>query len=212
MSKAKWLNLASTLLIAGCQGKTDADSADRSSSPARAAALSTREPLVVPPGSALRLTLETGLSSANSKEGELVVARLAEDVKAGEQVALRRGTELRGHVTAAVPSGRVKGRARLAFSLDTLVVDGRERPIEVRDIDITARSAKGRDAKVIGGGAGAGLILGAILDGKKGAAIGTLVGGATGTGVVLATKGYEVELPAGASLHATLEREVRLES
>lgn len=219
MSRATSLMLVSVLLIAGCEVKTDAgssaDARRASSASSRAAtpeaAVKPAPPAIeVPAGSALSLTLETGLSSAKSQEGELVVARLAEDVKAGGAVVLEKGSELRGRVTAAVPSGRVKGRARLAFGFDTLVVDGRERPIEVRDIDITAKSAKGRDAKVVGGAAAAGLIIGAIADGGKGAAIGTAVGGASGAGVVLATKGYEVELAAGSSLRATLEKPVKL--
>jgi hypothetical protein len=54
------------------------------------------------------------------------------------------------------------------------------------------------------------LIIGAIADGKKGAAIGTAVGAAAGTGAVLATKGKEVELPSGTNLRLKLEKEARL--
>ena len=61
-----------------------------------------------------------------------------------------------------------------------------------------ADDSHGKDAKIIGGGAGAGAILGAILDGKEGAAKGALIGAGTGTGVVLGTRGKEVGLGRGA--------------
>jgi hypothetical protein len=61
-----------------------------------------------------------------------------------------------------------------------------------------AAATKGEDATKVGIGAGAGAVVGGILGGKKGAATGAAVGGGAGTGVVLATKGQEVELGPGA--------------
>jgi hypothetical protein len=113
-------------------------------------------------------------------------------------------------VTAAVPSGRVKGDARLAFDFDTLVLKGREHAIAATAIDITAANKHKRDAAIIGIGAGAGAVIGAIVDGGKGAGIGGLIGGATGTGVVLRNKGGEVELGAGSRVTLKLTQETRL--
>jgi hypothetical protein len=138
------------------------------------------------------------------------VARLAEDIKVGEKVAVPSGSEVRGRVTAAVPSGRVKTRARLAFDFDTLVLGGKEHPIGTRPVDITARDTHKKDAATIGIGAGAGAIVGAIANGGKGAAIGTLIGGAAGTGVMLTNTGKEVELGAGTRVTVRLTREARL--
>jgi len=216
MRYAKLLALSTALAVAGCQAQTDTSSAGGAakSEPAKAAAARPApkppEPVILPEGSILVAKLETSLSSASSKEGDAILARLAEDVKVGDKVVLKEGTELRGRVVSAVPSGRVKGRARLAFDFDRIVVGGRERAAALRAVDITAESSKGKDAKIIGGGAGAGLIIGAIVDGKKGAAIGTAVGAAAGTGAVLATRGKEVQLPAGTTLRLKVEKEARL--
>ncbi len=120
------------------------------------------------------------------------------------------GTEVRGQVTAAVPSGRVKGLARLAFDFDTLILKGKEHSIGTRPVDITSENSHKRDAEIIGGGAGAGAIIGAIASGKKGAGIGALIGGATGTGVVLTNKGKEVELGTGTRYTVKLTREAQL--
>ncbi len=52
---------------------------------------------------------------------------------------------------------------------------------------------KKQDAAKIGGGAAGGAVIGAILGGGGGAAKGAAIGGAGGTGVVLATRGKEVQ-------------------
>jgi hypothetical protein len=207
--------IAAPLVLGGCQAQTDTSSSqagNRVPIATQPAAPKPKPPesLTIPAGAVLAATLETGISSATSKEGDAILARLTEDVKVSERVVLKSGTELRGRVVAATPSGRVKGRAHLAFDFDRVVVGGKEREIALRAVDITAESSKSKDAKIIGGGAGAGLIIGAIADGKKGAAIGTAVGAAAGTGAVLATRGREVELPSGTALKLKVEREARL--
>ena len=47
-------------------------------------------------------------------------------------------------------------------------------------------------------------MIGAIAGGRKGAAVGGAVGAGAGTGVVLATRGDDVTLAAGASVTTTL--------
>ena len=166
--------------------------------------------ITVPEGTTFPVVLETGISSATSRSGDRVVARLAEDVRVGEKVVVPSGSEVRGQVTAAVPSGRVKTRARLAFDFDTLVLDGKEHSIGTRTVDLTAGDTHNRDAATIGIGAGAGAIVGAVVDGKKGAGIGALIGGAAGTGVVLTDTGKEVTLGTGSRVNVRLTREARL--
>ena len=65
-------------------------------------------------------------------------ARVADDTRVGEKIVVPAGSEIRGQVVAAVPSGRVKGLARLAIDFDRLVLKGKEHPIEAQAIDITA--------------------------------------------------------------------------
>jgi hypothetical protein len=166
--------------------------------------------VIIPEGTTLHLIMETALSSASNKQGDLVVAKLADDVKVGDKVVLTGGTELKGQVTAAVPSGRVKGEARLAFDFDRLLLKGKEHPIETRAIDITADNTHKRDAEILGGGTLGGAIIGALAGGRKGAGIGALIGAGAGGGVVLTNKGREVNIPSGAQLGIKLIREARL--
>lgn len=73
-----------------------------------------------------------------------------------------------------------------------------------------APGTKRDDALKIGIPAGAGAVIGAIADGRKGAAIGSAVGGAAGTGVVLSTRGREVRLGRGAAVAVRLLQPVRI--
>jgi hypothetical protein len=100
----------------------------------------------------------------------------------------------------------VKGRARIAFrfnQIDLPGAGGRE-AISTATIARTAPATKKQDAAKIGAGAAGGAIVGGIVGGGDGAAKGAAIGGGAGTGVVLATRGKEVSLPAGTPLSVKL--------
>jgi hypothetical protein len=208
------LLVAFHLAAAGCQqsaGPEARPSKGRGGKPAASSLFKPKPaPVVVPAGTELEVKLETSLSSEGSRTGDLVIGHLSRDVRVGERVVLREGTELRGRVGAAVESNRVKGRARLSFAFDRIVLDGREREVALGGIDITAADSHKRDAAIIGGGTAGGAIIGAIANGKKGAAIGGVLGGAAGTGAVLATKGKAIELPGGTPVRVRLKEDAAL--
>ena len=202
--------LLTVVLLAGCRGSGDSTSANSGTRSGGILSVLRPSPVTIPEGTTLPLVLETAISSATSRSGDLLVARLAEDVRVGDKVVVPAGAQVRGRVTAAVPSGRVKTRARLAFDFDTLVLEGKEHSIATRPVDITAGDTHKKDAATIGIGAGAGAIVGAIANGGKGAGIGALIGGAAGTGVVLVNTGKEVALGSGTRVTVRLTRETRL--
>ena len=138
------------------------------------------------------------------------MAELAEDVVEDGDVLLPAGSEVIGHVVTAVRSGRVKGRAHLVVSFDQIRADGRTLRIDATGFDVTAESSKGKDAKIAGGAAAGGAIIGAIAGGGEGALKGGVIGGAVGGAAVLATRGKEVELPAGSRYKIELRKSLRL--
>jgi hypothetical protein len=161
-------------------------------------------------GTALNIVLQQALSTKTARAEDPVVAELAEDVVVDGDVLLPRGSEVRGHVVIAQRSGRVKGRARLVVSFEEVRVEGRSYPIQATGFDVTAGSSKGQDAKIAGGAAAAGAVIGAIADGGSGAVKGGLIGGAAGGAAVLATRGAEVELASGSSYEVKLQKSLRL--
>ena len=205
-----FLVLFSAVLLAGCQAGSESTSAKDGKRPGGMLGVLRPDPITIPEGTMFALVLDTAISSETSRAGDRVVAKLGEDVRVGEKVFVPAGSGVRGLVTAAVPSGRVKTRARLAFDFDTLVLQGKEHSIGTRAVDVTAGDTHKKDAATIGIGAGAGAVVGAIVDGKKGAGIGALIGGAAGTGVVLTNTGKEIELGSGTRVTVKLTRETRL--
>ena len=170
----------------------------------------TAEPIVVSAGTTLILVSETTVSSATAQEGDVVIARLGADVRNGEETLLRSGSEVRGHVVSVKRSGKVKGKAELHIEFDTIEVKGRPHKIETSTVDEVAKSGKGHDAKIIGGLSGAGAIIGGIAGGGSGLLKGLLIGGAAGTGGVLATRGHEVVFEQGSQHTVTLEKSLTL--
>jgi hypothetical protein len=158
----------------------------------------------IPDGTSLRLDLATPLDSETSRVEDVVRATLREPVRVNDETVLPAGTELTGNVTDVAGSGRVKGRARIAYRFTSLQLGHERHAIQTAPIAHQAAATKGDDAKKIGIGAGIGAVVGAIAGGGDGAAKGAAIGGAGGTGVVLATKGKEVRLGAGANVSTRL--------
>jgi hypothetical protein len=150
------------------------------------------------------------LHSGKNKAGDDFTAALTAPVYANTAVVLDRGAIVRGRVLAAEGSGRVSGKATMKVTLNSVARSGDSIPIATKELAFEAESSTGRDAKVIGGGAGVGAIIGAIAGGAKGAATGAAIGGAAGTGTVLATRGKEVDLPVETKLTFILENDLRV--
>jgi hypothetical protein len=159
----------------------------------------------LPAGTVLPVRFETTVSSASSRPEDKVRAVVRENVLDDDgSIVIPAGSELRGRVVSAQRAGKVKGRSYLAVSFDSVEVHGRVHRVATNRLGVLGRSGVKKDAAIIGGGTGAGALVGAITGGKGGAGKGALIGGATGTGVVLATRGPEVVIPAGARYRVRL--------
>jgi hypothetical protein len=133
-----------------------------------------------------------------------VTAELTRAINIDGREVLPAGALLDGNVTQVDDSGRVKGRAMIAFRFTSLRTAGERYEVETAALTHVAPATKGEDATKIGIGAGAGAVIGGLLGGKDGAAKGAAIGGGAGTGVVLATKGKEMRLGPGADVTSQL--------
>ncbi len=198
---------------AGTPGASASGAATGGEGPAVAPAkepVITTMPMDVPPGTDLVLTLETSVSSDTARPDQRVRARVAKPVVISGMEVIPEGATVTGAVVSAQRSGRVKGRASIALRFNEVIVLNTPYRISTTRISRAAEATKGEDAKTIGIGAGVGTAIGAIAGGKKGAAIGAGIGGGAGTGAVLATRGEEVTIPAGATLRTEITEKVRI--
>jgi hypothetical protein len=159
--------------------------------------------VTVPAETVLTVKLSTPIGSDTSKAEDAVRGSLTKPLVVAGATAVPAGAEIVGSVLDAKPSGRVKGRASIAFRFSRLIVGSETHQIHTAQIAREAAAdTKGDLTKgAIGGGVGA--VVGGLVGGGKGAAIGA---GAGGAGAVLATKGKEVRLPAGAVVSTRLEQ------
>jgi len=160
--------------------------------------------VTLPAGTVLRLRLGSTVSSQTSSVEDAVEATIRSGITRNGVTVVPAGSAVSGYVTEARRSGRVKGRARVGVRFTALRVNGTLYRMRTAAIAREAQGTKKEDAAKIGIGAGAGAITGAIIDGKKGAAIGSAIGAAGGTGVVLATRGDEVALGRGTAVNVRL--------
>ena len=150
--------------------------------------------VTIPAGTSLSVTLLSTVASNKSKVEDPIKGSIAKDVTISDVTALPVGTQILGSVTEAAESGRVKGKASVAFRFDRLVLDDETVRVQTATVQREAAADKKSDVKKGALGAGAGAIVGGVIGGGKGAAVGAVAGGA---GAVLATKGSEVEIPSG---------------
>lgn len=166
--------------------------------------------IVLGAGTELSVELETALVSNASRIEDRVFATMSAPVVVDGTEVIPAGARVTGVVTNAKASGKVQGRASLAFSFDEVNSGDSSYQIETKPFVYHARATKKEDATKIGVGAAAGSLIGAVAGGKKGAAVGAAVGGGAGTAVVLSTSGEEVRVPAGTSLSVRLTSPVTI--
>ena len=210
----KWLTaVAFAAACAACGGGTGDASSTDAEEPAAAAGEEAKAPgkavpvyreVTLPAGTTLRLDLASSIASDSSRIEDAVRATVRQALVIDGQTVIPTGAEVAGVVTDVADSGRVKGRARIAYRFNSLTVGDEQYDIATAPTSHLAPATKGEDATKIGIGAGAGAAIGAILGGGSGAAKGAAIGGAAGTGAVLATKGQEVRLGPGANVTTRL--------
>src|SRR6185503_186966 len=161
----------------------------------------------VPAGTSLAVTVLSNLGSETSQVEDVVKGSLAKPIVIDGTTVAPQGAEVRGVVSDAKKSGRVKGKASLGIAFDRLTVRGETLRMQTAPVVLEAQDKKSDDVKKGGLGAGLGAVVGGIAGGGSGAAIGAVAGGA---GTVLATKGREVEIPAGTVVNVLLQSPLTL--
>ena len=157
----------------------------------------------VPTGTAITVTIDQSISSKNARAGQGVVATVAQDVTANGKVVIPKGAHAKLVVSSVQASGRLSTPAKLYLRLKSVEVHGKTYTIATSSSGRTMGGKGKRDAGFIGGGAGAGALIGGLAGGGKGALIGAGAGAGAGTVGAAATGKKEVEFPAETRLSFT---------
>ena len=162
----------------------------------------------IPTGTEFDARLQSPLSSRTSQVEDRFEATTMVDLRDERgRVLIPAGSVMRGVVSSVNKAGRIERKGSLTVAFDRVTINSRSYPI--RGTVSQALESEGimAEKEKIGIGAGAGAILGAILGGVKGAVAGVLIGGG---GVIAATEGKDVELPAGTVLRVRLDSPLTL--
>lgn len=154
----------------------------------------------IPSGSHATVRLNTSLSSATATKGETWSGTLTHDLVEHGKVVARAGAPVKGKVTYVNRSGRLHKPGALTLRLSS--INGET--VYSSAVSRQGKSHTRSNTEKIGGGAGAGAVIGALAGGGKGAAIGAAAGAGAGTGVAAATGKQEVRISAESVLTFTI--------
>ena len=164
----------------------------------------------LPEGTNLVVRMIDGVDSEVNRVGQRFAASLDEPVLLDGETVIPRGADVVVKLVDATQSGKLAGRSELTLDLVSVKVNGKLVDINTETVSRESSSRGKRTAKVAGGTAALGAIIGAIAGGGKGAAIGAGAGAATGLGVEILTHGQRVKIPSETRLTFVLETLVRL--
>jgi len=163
--------------------------------------------IVVPVSTAFSVTLQTGLSTKTTREGDHFDAVMASPVSVDGRVAIPAGASVSGHVILAEQPGKASGRGHLQLAYDQVTFGGHSYDLGTKSQVYESASGTGKDVALVGGGAVAGGVVGGVA-GTGHTAEGAAIGAAAGTGAALMTRGPQLTIAQGTVLNASLGQAV----
>jgi hypothetical protein len=148
--------------------------------------------VTVPAGTSFLVRTTQTLSTDNVSSGHRFTARLEADLVADGTVVAPRGSTVYGVVTQAKKSGRLAGKANIAFTLTDIMINNQLRPIVTSEVAGESANTGGKTAGTTARAAA----IGGLVSGSSGAKDGAKVG----LGVSLLTRGNSASVPSGSLL------------
>jgi len=159
--------------------------------------------IVVPANTTVTVRMIDSIDSDANSAGQTFRASLDEPIIVNGRTVADRGADATVKIVRVQQGGKITGQEEVTAALNDVMINGRRYTVNSGDATV-ASSAKGsQSAKVIGGTAVVGAIIGAIAGGGKGAAIGAAAGAGTGA-AIQAIRGQRVQIPSESKLDFTL--------
>jgi len=164
--------------------------------PAPGAPVITPVDVQVPAGTTLSIRVDQRISVKDAHAGDRFSGQVVRAVMSGNSVAIPAGTPVNGVIDASHRRGHFKGRSILELRLTSMQLNGQRYMLDTAD-NVRTKKGKGkRSAAFIGGGTGAGMLIGGIATGGVGLVVGGLVGAGGGTALGGLTGNRDIVIPA----------------
>lgn len=207
--------LVGFLLSAGCASMSNPQPSGPADTPVGTTGTVPQEPTQVsgsergriPVGQELDVRLQTALNSDTATAEQRFETTTVVDLKQGDRVLVPAGSTVRGIVRSVEEAGRVDRKGSLTLAFDQLTVNGRDYPIRANATRVFESKGIREEIGTIGGAGAVGAIVGGIIGGLEGALIGAVVGSG---GVIAATEGKDIELPAGTIIRLRLDTPIQI--
>jgi len=148
-------------------------------------------------GTNLTIRINQHISVKTSHAGDRFDGEVVDPVVGdNDHVVIPKGTPVGGVVVASHRRGHFKGSSILELRLTSLTLNGTRYRLDTGDLTQTKKGKGKRSAAIIGGGAGAGMLIGGVATGGVGLLVGGLVGGGGGTLLSAFTGNRDIEIPA----------------
>jgi hypothetical protein len=201
---------------AGCASSLGSNSGSGSASSGDAGPLARllqkQTPITLAAGTSIPVTLDQALSSGQQRSGDEFEASVSAPVMINGKTVIPKGARAKGRVIDAQGSGHLKTVAHLELALESVEVEGKSYPVETGSLNFSGSNHNKRNLALIGGGTGAGALIGGLAGGGKGALIGGLVGAGAGTAGAAATGKKDITLAPETSLTFRLMQAITVAS
>jgi hypothetical protein len=140
----------------------------------------------------VEVSITQQLSASKNEVGDPFSGVLSKPVTtSGGGTVFPKGASVSGTVVAAKGRGRFKGSGALGIQVTTIA----GRSVSTNEYEKEQAGKGKRTAAMIGGGTGAGALIGGLAGGGKGALIGGLIGAGAGTAGAAFTGNKDVVIP-----------------
>jgi hypothetical protein len=150
----------------------------------------------IPAGTELSIRINQTINVKHAHAGDRFTGEVVSPIMSGNSVAIPARTHVDGVIDASHKRGHFKGSSVLELRLVSMQLNGQSYTLDTAE-NVRTKKGKGkRSSAMIGGGAGAGMLIGGLATGGVGLLVGGLVGGGAGTAVGGLTGNKDIVIPA----------------
>ena len=169
-------------------------------------------PVHIAAGTNLAIRIDHAISVKSARIGDTFTVEIVEPINdANGSPIIPKGSQVEGVIDNAHRRGHFKGASDLELRLTSLTLNGNRYPIQTEDVDRSKKGKGKRSFGMIGGGAGAGMLIGGIASGGTGVLVGGLIGAGAGTAGAGLTGNRDLVIPAESIVHFTLAEDLTLQ-